>query len=414
MEKYQLLSLIFLYCIINMFQFYLEFINYKWLIRFGHIVPYEFKGVIDKNLLIKTKNYTVDKLKLGLFSSIFDEIVLLVFIFAILNFFNNWLIQQNYSFVLHGILFFLIITYIKMFLNIPFSLYSTFKLEKKYDFNKITPKLWIIDFLKGLILSTILLGILLLGALLIIDNMRDFWWLPLWGFFFIFTMFIMYISPYVIEPLFNKFEPLDNPELEVEILDMCKSIGINISRIFKMDASKRTNHTNAYFTGFGQNKRIILYDTLLKKLENDEIIAVLAHEIGHWKRKHILKNLIIVESLSFIFAYLAFILLEGNELSIMFGIEQDSFFSKIILLNFIASIVLFPFSPIMNLISRIFEKEADDFACGLIGGGKNLASALVKLSKDNLSNLYPHPTYSKFHYSHPPIIDRIKYLKSKK
>ncbi len=278
----------------------------------------------------------------------------------------------------------------------------------------MTLKLWASDFIKGIVLSTVLLGLLMGAAFWLIHAIPDFWWLPVWGFFFLFSLFMMYISPYVLEPLFNKFTPLDDEELEEGIKEMMGKAGIKVSRVFKMDASKRTKHSNAYFSGIGKVKRIVLYDTLLEKLSKDEILAVLAHEAGHWKKKHIIKQLAIFEISAFVGSYLAFVLLKSDILGRLFFINDASFFTKLVLLSFVASIVTWPFSPALSVISRIFEREADDFACGLMGDGEALASAMVKLSKENLSNLHPHPLYAKFHYSHPPAVERIRYLRRQK
>jgi STE24 endopeptidase len=217
----------------------------------------------------------------------------------------------------------------------------------------------------------------------------------------------MYISPYVIEPLFNKFTPIDNETLEVDIRKMMQRAGIRVSRVFKMNASKRTKHTNAYFTGIGRVKRIVLYDTLIEKMENTEILSVLAHEVGHWKKRHLLKRLIASEGIALIVIYISFRILQGDLLVNLFNIEEGTFFSKVLILVFLWSIVSFPFTPLLNYLSRMHENEADRFSYKMTGDVEGMISALVKLSKDNLSNLYPHPAYAAFNYSHPPVVERI-------
>jgi STE24 endopeptidase len=384
-------------------------------LKHGEEIPPEFEGEIDSGLLKKTSDYTFENTRFGIFSSIFDETLLLIFIFSgLLAFYDSWIKSLDLNFILSGISFIFILTWLKTIIDSPFDIYSSFKIEKKYGFNTMTPKLWISDFIKGLAISTLLMGLLLAAALWIIQTLPNLWWLPVWAFFFIFSIFMMYISPYILEPLFNKFTPLDDEELESKIKEALGKTGIKISRVFKMDASKRTKHTNAYFTGIGKTKRIVLYDTLLEKLEKDEIVAVLAHEAGHWKKKHILKYIIFFEAFALAGAFIAFYILKSDFLGKLFFIPGASFFTKLILLSFIASIVMWPVSPLVNIVSRFFEREADDFACNLVNGGDALASALVKLSKDNLSNLHPHPLYAKFHYSHPPATERIRYLRNKK
>jgi len=274
----------------------------------------------------------------------------------------------------------------------------------------MTFKLWLTDLAKSTGISTILMGIALGAVFWIVQASPGYWWLFIWGFFFVFSLFMMYISPYVIEPLFNKFSPLEEGLLEERIKDMMKKTGIKVSRVFRIDASRRSHHTNAYFTGIGKVKRIILYDTLMEKMGEEEILAILAHEAGHWKKKHVLKMIVLFELLSLAGAYIAFRILKTDFLA-LFGFGGGSFFSKLVLLGFIFSIVSFPFTPIFSYISRRHENQADRFAVRLSPNPESLATSLIKLSKDNLSNLHPHPLYAAFHYSHPPIVERVQRIK---
>lgn len=410
MENYLILILI-VYLAVVFFGFWLDYLNLSHLKKFGTTIPKEFEGEIDPTLLSKTRDYTVENIQFGFVTSLFNTLFVLLFLFGgVLNVYNSWIASVNLSFIVSGLLFFLILIYADTALTLPFSLYSTFKIEKKFGFSNMTPGLWIADFAKSILISTILAGLLMSAGLYLVQKSPNSWWLWVWGFFLIFSIFIMYISPYVIEPLFNKFTPLDDETLEAGIHDMMRKVGIKVSRVFKMDASKRTKHTNAYFTGIGKVKRIVLYDTLLEKMDNDEILSVLAHEVGHWKKKHILKRLVVTEVVALVTLYLAFRLLESDFLLTLFNINEVTFFAKIVILGFLGSIATFPFSPLFNSISRKHENEADRYAFDLTGNTKSLKSALVKLSKDNLSNLYPHPIYVSFHYSHPPILQRIKNL----
>jgi len=375
----------------------------------GLSVPPEFKGFIDENLLKKVESYEAEKTRFSFISSLFGNIVMVLFIFAgLLDVYNSWTLSFNLPFIVSGLLFFLLLSYASSILSIPFDLYSTFKIENKYGFNTMTAKLWVIDFLKSLLLSTVLTGVLLSVGLWIIQSSPHFWWIWVWGFFLIFSLFIMYISPYVIEPLFNKFTPLESPELEESIKKMMQKVNIKISRVFRMDASKRSRHTNAYFSGIGRVKRIVLYDTLLEKMDHAEILAVLAHEAGHWKKKHILKMIIGMEIISFAGIYLSYRILQSDILINLFRIQSSTFFAKLVLFGFIGGIIAFPFTPLGSYISRRFEREADRFAYQLSGNKEAMAGALIKLSKDNLSNLHPHPLYAAFYYSHPPVVERIR------
>ena len=380
--------------------------------RFGLSIPPEFEGKIDENLLKKTQEYEEEKTRFSFISSIFGNVITIIFIFGgLLNIYNSWIASLNWPFILTGILFLLILSYASTFLSIPFSLYSTFKIENKYGFNTTTPKLWLTDFLKSILVSTVLMGIVALVALWLIQSSPNYWWIWVWGFFLIFSLFMMYISPYVIEPLFNKFTPIEEEGIEDKIKKLMQKVNLKVGRVFKMDASKRSRHTNAYFTGIGRVKRIILYDTLLEKMDHDEILSVLAHEAGHWKKKHVLKMIIVLELISLIGIYISFRILQTDLLASLFQIKQGTFFAKVIILGFIGGIISFPFIPLSNYVSRRFEREADRFACELTGNSESMASALIKLSKDNLSNLHPHPFYAAFYYSHPPIVQRIKDIK---
>ena len=407
-----LITIIIAYLFVVAFGYWLDFLNLSHLKKYGSVIPEEFEGYIDQALLSRTSDYNVEHTKFGFVSSVFDKIVTLLFIFVLLNIYNSWIVSLNISFILTGLVFFVLLTYAGTVISIPFSLYNTFRIENKYGFNTMTFKLWVMDTIKSLIISTIIMGLLISAALFLIQKSPDLWWLWVWSFFLAFEIFMMYISPYVIEPLFHKFTPLEDEELESGIRDIMKKAGIQVSRIFKMDASKRTKHTNAYFTGIGKVKRIVLYDTLIEKMDRDEILSVLAHEVGHWKKKHILKRIVQIEVIALVAIYTAWYLLQSEFLIELFSIDISSFFAKLILLSFIAAIVSFPFGPISNWISRRHEDEADRYSFDLTGNGDSMISALVKLSKDNLSNLHPHPLYALFHYSHPPVLERIRKIRA--
>ncbi len=391
--------------------YWLDYLNLSHLKKFGSIVPAEFEGQIDQALLSKTRDYNVEHTRFDFISSVFNNIVFLLFIFVLLNIYNSWIVSLNLPFVFAGLVFFILLTYAETIVSMPFSLYGTFKIENRYGFNTMTFKLWLADTVKALLISSILMALLISVGLFLIQKSPDMWWLWVWCFFLVFGIFMMYISPYVIEPLFHKFTPVDDEELEAGIRGLMDKVGIKVSRVFKMDASKRTKHTNAYFTGIGKVKRIVLYDTLIEKMDKDEIISVLAHEAGHWKKRHLLKHIIATEAIALIAIYVAYHLLQGDFLIELFQIEKSSFFAKVIILGFIGSIVTFPFSPVSHYFSRRHENEADKYSYELTGNSESMISALVKLSKDNLSNLHPHPLYALFHYSHPPVLERIKSIR---
>jgi STE24 endopeptidase len=408
MQKY-LLMILFSYLSVHAIEYWLKFINLRYMKKHRMDIPTVFKGHIDESILGKIHAYTIENSHFSFLKSLFGNAVLLIFLFGgLLKIYNSWISSLNLSFIFSGITFFLLLSYAGTFLSIPFSLYNTFKIENKYGFNTTTLRLWITDFLKSLMLSTILIGIVVSVALWLIQSSLNYWWIWVWGFYLIFSLFIMYVSPYVIEPLFNKFTPIDEERLVEKIREIMQKAGIKVSRVFKIDASKRSHHTNAYFTGLGNVKRIILYDTLLAKMDHDEVLAVLSHEAGHWRKKHVLKLIIISEIASLIAIYISFRILQTDFLTNIFRIEPQTFFAKIIILGFIGSIVSFPFIPLGNYISRRFEREADRFSYELTKNKESISRALIKLSKDNLSDLYPHPLYAAFYYSHPPVVQRIE------
>lgn len=381
--------------------------------KFGLSVPSVLEGKIDIDLLKKTQAYETEKTRFGFISSLFGNIVTIIFIFGgLLNIYNSWVVALQMPFIVSGLLFFLILSYANTVISIPFSLYSTFMIENKYGFNTMTPELWLKDFFKSIILSTIITGILVSVGLWIVQSSPNAWWIWIWGFFLVFSLFMMYISPYVIEPLFNKFTPLEEQVLVEQIKHMLHKVSITVSRVFRMDASKRSRHTNAYFSGIGRVKRIILYDTLLEIMNHDEILAVLAHEAGHWKRKHILKMIIATELLSFFILYGVFRIFQTDFLTDLFYVQNETFFAKIVIIGFLGGIVSLLFIPFSSSISRRFEREADRFAFSLSGNNESMISALIKLSKDNLSNLHPHPLYAAFYYSHPPMVQRIEQIRN--
>jgi STE24 endopeptidase len=237
------------------------------------------------------------------------------------------------------------------------------------------------------------------------------WWLWVWGFMALFSLFMMFISPYVIEPLFNKYEPVTEEGLEEEIRVMMEKAGLKVGKVQQMDASKRSRHSNAYFNGIGRVKRIVLYDTLIKQMSHREIIAVLAHEIGHWKKGHIWKRLVWAEVGALAGSWISFKILMWPGLPGLLGLPADiSLPAKMVILGFVASLALFPLGPFSAWRSRCHEREADRYAADLTGRPEDLASALVKMSSENLSNLFPHPFYAAFYYSHPPVVDRVRTL----
>jgi STE24 endopeptidase len=298
-------------------------------------------------------------------------------------------------------------------LSLPTDLYSTFVIEERFGFNKTPLKLYIIDKLKGLLLG-IVIGIpFLFGVLWLMHASGSYWWI--WAFLFIFgsQFLIMIAYPTVIAPLFNKFEPLKEDELSEQISALAHQVGLKSSGIYTMDGSRRSGHSNAYFTGIGKVKRIVLFDTLLKHLSLKQLLAVLAHEMGHYKMKHVRRMLAVSAVFLFLGLYVLSLLLEYEPFFLAFGLENPSVHGALVLFALISGPFTFYLNPLLNSISRKHEYEADRFAAQTIRDEKPMEDALIELTVKNLSNLTPHPWYSAYHYSHPSTEERIYAIRHK-
>lgn len=402
-----------LFFLTTAFTYWLRHINLAHLKKHGSVVPEGFDGLVTSETLQKSSAYIFESSRLELWESLFDNLLLLLFLFAgLLSVYDRFISSLTGSFVLEGVLFFLILSLAQTFLEIPFSVYSTFVVEARHGFNKTTPLLWLSDLVKSQLIGALLLSILLSVVFVLINWSRAHWWLWVWGFLAVFTLFMMFVSPYVIEPLFNKFEPVTEEGLEDDIREMMTKAGLEVGSVMQMDASKRSGHSNAYFTGIGKVKRIVLYDTLLKQMSHREIVAVLAHEIGHWRLGHIWKRLLLAETVAFFCSLGAFKALSWEGLPALLGYAEISLPARIVILGFVASLFMFPLSPLSSWLSRRQEYEADRFARDVTGDPESLATALVKLAAENLSNLHPHPLYAAFHYSHPPVVERVAGLRN--
>ncbi|WP_041972406.1 M48 family metallopeptidase [Geobacter sp. OR-1] len=406
------ISLLLLFAVTTTFTYWLRQINLQHLKQHGATIPDGFSDAISQETLTKTTAYTLDSSRLGLWESLFDNALVVLFLFAgVLPLYDSFISGVSDSFIVQGLLFFLILTWVQTILELPFTLYGTFVVEARHGFNTTTPLLWLTDLLKSQFIGSLFLAIILSASLWLIEWSPLHWWLWVWGVMALFTLVMMFISPYVIEPLFNKFEPVDEPGLTEEISAMMAKAGLKVGRVMKMDASKRSRHSNAYFTGIGKVKRIVLFDTLIQQMTHAEIVAVLAHEIGHWKLRHILKRLIVSEVMLLGGMWCAWQAMQWEGLPGLVGMESGSFFARLIILGFVASLLMFPLTPISAWFSRRHERDADRFASAITGDPESLASALIKMSAENLSNLHPHPLYAGFYYSHPPVVDRVRALR---
>lgn len=386
-------------------------VNTVHLRRYGRAVPAGFEPWVDGEKLGRMRDYSLAKARVSLLASCLSMLGTgLLFFTGLLNFYNSWLAGLHLWPWVSMVLFFLLLFYAGTLLELPFDLYTTFAVEERFGFNRQSVGLWLADLVKSLLLSTVLLSVLLLLVFWLIRLFPHFWWLTVWLMFCGFSILMMYLVPYVIEPLFNTFAPLADEDLEKRLRQLMARAGLTISRVLTMDASKRSGHSNAYFSGIGKVKRIVLFDTLLASHEPDEIAAILAHEAGHWKKKHIAKGLLLSQAVALCGCYGLFVLCSSDWLLAIFAMRTDSRPVRLLLAGFLLTLLARPFSPLLHLLSRHHEKEADAFAVQLVGGSTSLATALGKLGADNLANLHPHPLYAAVYYSHPPLVTRVRGL----
>jgi STE24 endopeptidase len=415
MVQYNTLMLLFLVTFVAsaLLRRFLTAINIRHLRRHGHEVPELFAGEIDSETLTRMSRYTIESARFGSLEGLCDDLVTLAILLSgFLPGLISHILRWKAPFVVSGLIFFGSLALISFILGLPFNLYRTFAIEKKYGFSTITPGLWIIDLLKNLLISTFLLGLLLGAFLTLMYYAEKTWWFWAWAVFATFQLLMLWLYPIVIAPLFNKYEPVKDETLKEAMIAMMAKLGLKTAGVYQVDEGKRSRHTNAYFTGIGKTKRIVLYDTLLNSHSHDEILAILAHEIGHWKKKHLLMQLAFMEVVSLITLYLAYQILGWPLLYQTFGFAQPLSYVGLLLLAALFGPLMFFLTPLGAALLRKFERDADDYSYKLTGSTQALCSALKRLAKDNLANLHPHPFYSWFYYSHPPLTERIRHLQA--
>ena len=376
-------------------------------------VPEAFNDKISLEAHQKAADYTEAKVKTGLFELIIGSALLLLWTLAGgLQFLDNWLRTFGMSEILTGTALILSVFAIMAILELPLSLFKIFKIEQSFGFNKMTPKIFFVDLLKNTIVGFLIGAPLLLFVLWIMENSGTYWWVYVWFTWLTFSLLMMWAYPAFIAPIFNKFRTLENDELKTRIENLLARNGFKSNGIFVMDGSTRSTHGNAYFTGLGANKRIVFFDTLIDELSYDEIEAVLAHELGHFKCNHIRKRISLLATIFFIGLGILGWLINQAWFYNGLGIEQMSTYIALLLFVMISPAFTFFLQPIFSFISRQHEFEADDFAAGQ-AQTENLITALVNLYRENANTLTPDPLYSAFHDSHPPAPIRIAHLKNK-
>ena len=385
----------------------LDFLNSM---HFENKVPEILSDVYDKEKYLKSQDYKKSQYKFTKYSRIFSLIIVLLFFNL-----NGFLILDNFSrnyfdsSISISLFFFAIIFFANEIINLPFSIYFTFIIEEKYGFNKTNAKTFVFDILKSWALTIFFGGGILSFVIFQFELIGEKFWIVAWVFMTVLSVLINGLYAQIIVPLFNKQSKLENGELRTEIEKYAKKTGFDLSNIFVIDGSKRSTKANAYFSGFGKQKRVTLYDTLITKLSNNQIISVIAHEIGHYKKNHIIFNLIFSVFQTGIMLYILSLFIFQPIFSEALGVTNHSFHIGLITFSILYTPISELFSLIFNVFSRKFEYQADEYAKNTFDG-KHLLEALKTLSKDSLSNLTPHPKYVWWHYSHPTLFERITRL----
>ena len=382
-------------------------------------LPEEFKGVYDEEKYAKSQEYTRVSERYGIITSLYSLILLIGFWFAGgFGWLDEAIRAMGWSETVTGLSFIGILFLGSTLMNLPFQIYDTFVIEEKFGFNKTTPKTFVVDQIKGLVLAVVLGAPLLALVLWIFGSVANAW-LWAWLAFTAFQLLMMYLAPTFILPLFNKFEPMEDGELKSRIQDMAKKCEFPLTEIHVMDGSKRSTKSNAFFTGFGKRKKIALFDTLIENHGTDELLGVLAHEIGHFKKKHIIQRMAFSILQTAVVFFLLGLVTDQNspfarELFDAFGVSHISTYAGLVFFMLLFSPVSRVLGVIGNLSSRKHEFEADAYAAEAQGTPEHLIKGLKKLAADNLSNLTPHPFPVFLDYSHPPMLVRIKALRALK
>jgi STE24 endopeptidase len=409
--------IVFLFLAFFACEFLVEFVLNELNLRFvrrhageSHI-PDAFRGRITTAAYEKSVEYTLAKGGFERWSEIYGRAITLAVLFSGLL---PWLdglarrVAQGLSLggYTQGVIFCLAVGMIFSATSLPANLYSTFVLEARFGFNKTTFAVYLSDKIKGLVLVLLVGAPFLFGVLWLMDAMGRFWWLWTFVFILVFQLLMIVIFPTFIAPWFNKFEALKAGEFRDRILALADQVGFKTSGIYAMDGSKRSSHSNAYFTGFGKFKRIVLFDTLIEQMTIEQGLAVLAHEMGHYKMKHIARMLIVQSAFLLAGLFVLSLLLDFAPLYAAFGLAA-SHHAALVLFSLLSGPAIFYLGPLMNALSRKHEYEADRFAAATLRGDKPMEEALINLTVKNLSNLTPHPWYSAYHYSHPTPVERI-------
>lgn len=382
------------------------------LTRLNDPLPEEFKGVFETDQYKKALSYQKNRTHFNLLQETVSYLLTTAFIlvggFGIVD---HWIKNFGWNETARGLGFFGVLLGLRMILSLPFMIYDTFILEEKYGFNRTTAGVFLGDLVKGLVLTLVLGTPIYLGIAWFFQNAGQYGWLVAWFAFTLFQILLMYLAPAIIMPLFNKFTPLPEGEVKKAIQLYAQNRKFQLSGIFTMDSSKRSTKSNAFFTGFGKFRRLVLFDSLLEKQTPEELVAIFAHEVGHYELKHILKSLLLSLLPTAVLFYCVALILDNEEVFSAFSMDGPSIYAGLVFVGLFFGPVSQLLSIFTQRLSRKHEYEADAFSVKTNGHPEHLISALKKLSVDNLSHLTPHPLKVLLEYTHPPILERIRALK---
>jgi len=376
-------------------------------------IPESFKKAYNQEKYVKSQQYLKARTRFGLFSNVFSfSLILFVIHSELFGILDNYVRNQTESYIFQGLLFIGIIYFIQDIISLPFSIYNTFIIEEKFGFNKSTIKLFFIDKIKGYLIFLILGSLILTPILYFFYSFSEFGWVIAWLILIVFMIGLQPLFVHIIAPMFNKFTPLEDGELRSEIEKYSSKVDFPLSRIDVMDGSKRSAHSNAYFTGFGKSRRIAIFDTLIDKHSTKEIVSVVAHEVGHYKLKHIFQGIIIGIIETGIMLFCFNLIMKDVSLFHVFGVNQISVHGGLVFFSMLYAPVNMITSIFTTAISRKNEYEADRYSFDTTKDADALKSMLIGLSANNLSHLTPHPLKVFLSYSHPPVIDRINAIEN--
>jgi STE24 endopeptidase len=357
--------------------------------------------------------YTLEKSRFAIaWKTCGDGVLLALVISGLLNALDGSCAKIGLGPVWSGVLFFAALGGGFFLLGLPWDYYASFVLEEKFGFNRSNVKTWIMDQVKGAGVSLVLLVLVLAPLLWFVQRFPTTWWLWAFGFVSLVQLVLVVLYPVLIAPLFNVFEPLHDEALAEKVESLARKVGVNPRGIFQMDAGRRSGHSNAYFTGLGKTKRVVLFDTLMDSHSHEEILGVLAHELGHYKLKHILKSYLLGQGVMLVGFSLTYLLMNWNLMQETFGFDASRPYLGFFIMGVFWQRAAFFMGPCFAALSRRFERQADAFAANLQGGPGSLITALKRLAAENLANLTPHSWYAWFHYSHPPLVERIRLLQT--